>query len=172
MGSHVGPSPCHITGRQHTMAFRAGVALWGHMGVEVDVRQLGTEDRRVLKEAIELHKRHRTLLHNGEYSTTERPTSEMAWSVVDKDQSQALCALAMLETPSHAFPSRYRLNGLDATQSYRVALVWPGSLTTQQSTHQHQLAQTEFSGAWLMSVGLSVPILWPESLLIYHLQAS
>ena len=172
MGSHVGPSPCHITGRQHTMALRAGVALWGHMGVEVDVRQLGTEDRAVLKEAIELHKRHRTLLHNGEYSTTERPTSEMAWSVVDKDQSQALCALAMLETPSHAFPPRYRLNGLDATQNYRVALVWPGSLTTQQSTHQHQLAQTEFSGAWLMSVGLSVPILWPESLLIYHLQAS
>ena len=153
------------------MAFRAGVALWGHMGVEADIRQLNAEDRAVLKDAIELHKRHRTLLHNGEYSTTERSSSEMAWSVVDNDQSQALCALAMLETPSHAFPTRYRLTGLDATQSYRVALIWPGSLTAQQRSHQGQLAQTDFSGAWLMSVGLSVPILWPESLLIYHLQS-
>ena len=171
MGSHVGPSPCHITGRQHTMAFRAGVALWGHMGVEADLRQLNAEDRAVLKDAIKLHKRHRTLLHSGNYSNTERSSSEMAWSVVDKDQSQALCALAMLETPSHAFPTRYRLTGLDAAQSYRVALIWPSSLTEQQRRHQDQLAQTEFSGAWLMSVGLSVPIMWPESLLIYHLQS-
>ena len=171
MGSHVGPSPCHITGRQHTMAFRAGVALWGHMGVEADLRQLNAEDRAVLKDAIKLHKRHRTLLHSGNYFNTERSSSEMAWSVVDKDQSQALCALAMLETPSHAFPTRYRLTGLDAAQSYRVALIWPSSLTEQQRRHQDQLAQTEFSGAWLMSVGLSVPIMWPESLLIYHLQS-
>jgi len=171
MGSHVGPSPCHITGRQHTMAFRAGVALWGHMGVEADLRQLNAEDRAVLKDAIKLHKRHRTLLHSGNYFNTERSSSEMAWSVVDKDQSQALCALAMLETPSHAFPTRYRLTGLDATQSYQVALIWPSSLTEQQRRHQDQLAQTEFSGAWLMSVGLSVPIMWPESLLIYHLQS-
>jgi alpha-galactosidase len=141
------------------------------LGVDVDVRQLNAEDRRVLKDAIKLHKRHRTLLHSGNYSNTERSSSEMAWSVVDKDQSQALCALAMLETPSHAFPTRYRLNGLDATQSYQVALIWPSSLTEQQRRHQDQLAQTEFSGAWLMSVGLSVPIMWPESLLIYHLQS-
>lgn len=171
MGSHVGPSPCHITGRQHSMAFRAGVAFWGHMGVEADVRQLSDADRQVLSEAIALHKHHRELIHGGTYQVVDRPAGEQAWIVLAPDHSEALAALAMLETPSTPFPNRYRFIGLDADRYYELKLVWPGDLRPKQKNHKDELSDAHWSGDWLMSVGLSLPILQPESLLIYHLKA-
>ena len=171
MGSHVGPSPCHITGRQHSMAFRAGVAFWGHMGVEADVRQLSDADHQVLSEAIALHKHHRELIHGGTYQVVDRPAGEQAWIVLAPDHSEALAALAMLETPSTPFPNRYRFIGLDADRHYELKLVWPGDLRPKQKNHKDELSDAHWSGDWLMSVGLSLPILQPESLLIYHLKA-
>jgi alpha-galactosidase len=40
MGSHVGASPAHATGRAQALAFRAAVAMPGHFGVEMDPRTL------------------------------------------------------------------------------------------------------------------------------------
>ena len=171
MGSHVGPSPCHITGRQHSMAFRAGVAFWGHMGVEADVRQLSKADHQVLSEAITLHKHHRKLIHGGGYQVVDRPAGEQAWMVLAPDYSEALAALATLETPSTPFPTRYRFIGLDPNSHYALTLVWPGDLHPLLTKHKDALGGTHWSGDWLMSVGLSLPILQPESLLIYHLKA-
>ena len=171
MGSHVGPSPCHISGRQHSMAFRAGVAFWGHMGVEADVRQLSDEDRQVLSRAITLHKHHRELIHGGSYQVVDRPAGELAWMVLAPAHSEALAALATLETPSTPFPNRYRFIGLDADRHYELKLVWPDDLRPLQTNHKDELSGAHWSGDWLMSVGLSLPILQPESLLIYHLKA-
>ena len=171
MGSHVGPSPCHITGRQHSMALRAGVAFWGHMGVEADIRQLSKADQQVLSEAITLHKHHRELIHGGSYQALERPAGEQAWVVLAPDHSEALAALAILETPSTPFPNRYRFIGLNPDHHYQLKLIWPANLRPLQTNHKDALTGTHLSGDWLMSVGLSLPILQPESLLIYHLKA-
>ena len=45
MGAHVGPRECHITGRVHSMALRAGVALLGDMGVEANLLELDEQKR-------------------------------------------------------------------------------------------------------------------------------
>ena len=37
MGTHVGSGADHTTQRVHDLSFRAGTALWGHMGVEWDL---------------------------------------------------------------------------------------------------------------------------------------
>jgi len=52
-----------------------------------------------------------------------------------------------------------------------LKLVWPGDLRPKQKNHKDALTDTHWSGDWLMSVGLLLPILQPESLLIYHLKA-
>jgi alpha-galactosidase len=153
------------------MAFRAGVALWGHMGVEADVRQLSDTDRQVLSEAIALHKHHRELIHEGSYQVVDRPAGEQAWMVIAPDHAQALAALAILETPTTPFPSRYRFIALEPDRQYELKLVWPDNLRPLQKNHRDALTDTHWSGDWLMSVGLSLPILQPESLLIYHLKA-
>jgi alpha-galactosidase len=141
------------------------------MGVEADVRQLSDADHQVLSEAIALHKYHRELIHGGTYQVVDRPAGEQAWMVLAPDHSEALAALAMLQTPSTPFPNRYRFIGLDTDRKYELKLVWPGDLRHKQTHHKDALTDTQWSGDWLMSVGLSLPILQPESLLIYHLKA-
>ena len=169
MGAHVGPSPCHITGRQHTMAFRAGIALWGHMGVEADIRALSEDDRSTLEAAISLHKQHRHLLHSGSYVEHEQSAQQVAWSVVSEDQSEALSVIALLHTPTTAFPKRMRFRGLDASKQYRVQVVWPQDLSEKQASYRDQLKSQRFGGDWLEQAGLTLPIMHPESLLIFHL---
>ena len=169
MGSHVGPSPCHITGRQHAMAFRAGVALWGHMGVEADIRSLSEDDRSTLENAINLHKQHRHLIHSGRYVEHEQNAQQVAWSVVSEDQGEALSAVAMLHTPTTAFPKRIRFRGLDASKQYQVQVVWPQDLSEKQASYRDQLQSQRFGGDWLQQAGLTLPIMHPESLLIFHL---
>lgn len=91
--------------------------------------------------------------------------------VLAPDHSEALAALAMLETLSTPFPNRYRFIGLDADRHYELKLLWSGDLRPNQKNHKDGLTDTHWSGDWLMAVGLSLPILQPESLLIYHLKA-
>ena len=169
MGSHVGPSPCHITGRQHAMAFRAGVALWGHMGVEADIRSLSEDDRSTLEAAISLHKQHRHLLHSGRYLEHEQNAQQVAWSIVSEDQGEALSAVALLHTPTTAFPKRMRFRGLDASKRYQVQVIWPQDLSEKQATYRDHLQSQRLGGDWLQQAGLTLPVMHPESLLIFHL---
>lgn len=169
MGSHVGPSPCHLTGRQHAMAFRAGVALWGHMGVEADIRKLNEDDRLTLEAAIRFHKQHRHLLHSGRYVAHEQSAQQVAWSVISDDQSEALSAVAMLHTPGTAFPKRMHFRGLDASKQYQLQVVWPQNLSDKQAGYRDQLKSQCFGGDWLQQAGLTLPIMHPESILIFHL---
>ena len=66
-GTHVGPRECHITRRTLSMAFRAATAFFGHMGLELDLMRESDEDLEILKEAVSLHKKHRRLLHEGDF---------------------------------------------------------------------------------------------------------
>ena len=45
MGAHVGPKDCHITGRSISMATRAGVALFGDMGIEANLLDMDAEEK-------------------------------------------------------------------------------------------------------------------------------
>ena len=110
-------------------------------------------------------------MHDGTDQVVDRPAGEQAWMVLAPDYSEALAALAILATPSTQFPNRYRFIGLDADRHYKLKLVWPGDLSRLQTNHKDALTDTHWNGDWLMSVGLSLPILQPESLLIYHLKA-
>ena len=65
MGSHVGACPAHSTGRMQSMPFRAGVALPGHFGVELDLRKLTEAETADLAATIARYKALRGRLHTG-----------------------------------------------------------------------------------------------------------
>ena len=67
LGAHVGPAPAHSTGRAQSMDFRCAVALFGHMGVEADVRKLEATERASLTRWISLYKEWRGVLHSGAF---------------------------------------------------------------------------------------------------------
>ncbi|MDQ0730872.1 alpha-galactosidase [Arthrobacter sp. B1I2] len=65
VGSHVGPTTSHTTARTHDLSFRAITALFGHFGMEWDIRGVQGKEREELRRFVGLYKEHRDLIHSG-----------------------------------------------------------------------------------------------------------
>ena len=163
LGNHVGPKSCHITGRSFGMDFRAGSAIFGHMGLELDLNRETETDREVLRSAITLHKRHRALIHDGEYHRLETPTHISAVGCVANDKAAALFQCAVLDQHPASHPPRLRLAGLDAERRYRLSCIWPKAIGREIGA---------FSGDALVQHGYQLPQTYPDTCLIYHLEAA
>ena len=162
LGNHVGPKKCHITGRRFEMHFRAGTAIFGHMGMELDLTKESDEDREILKRAIALHKQHRDLIHGGEFHRLATPNHINAVGCVAKDQRQALFQCAVLDQHPTTHPPRLHLAGLDPERRYRLKLIWPEAIAADIGS---------FAGSALIDYGLQLPLTYPDTCLIYHLEA-
>ncbi|WP_425465609.1 alpha-galactosidase [Nonomuraea turkmeniaca] len=64
----------HTTRRTPVLAFRAGTALFGHLGIEWDLRSASPADRAALAERVRLYQRHQVLLHTGRIVRFDPPT--------------------------------------------------------------------------------------------------
>jgi len=172
LGCHVGPAPAHTTGRSQSMDFRCAVALFGHMGVEADVRKLSTEDAQSLADWISLHKTWRGLLHRGEFHQG-RTLSGLVWWLV-RHESSALLGVFRLDPPRQAFESPLRLplaQGRWRTQLLRRV----GRLRAQAEpatvlTEALREGEARFSGEELARLGLPLHCMQPESALIYSFE--
>ncbi|MDI9348509.1 MAG: alpha-galactosidase [Candidatus Symbiobacter sp.] len=79
MGAHVGPSPAHTTGRQHSMRFRCQVAFFGHFGLEQRVDEVSAHDQAVLRFWLDAYKSKRHLIHGQKLWQTHNGDGVMAW---------------------------------------------------------------------------------------------
>ena len=170
MGAHVGPEHCHVTGRRLSMALRSGVAFFGDMGVEANLLELTNDEKRELTAAIGLHKKFRNLIFNGDLHRLELPDFETGFGVVRPDKTEGLFSYALVRTPPRSAPGVYRFQGLKAESLYRVSVIWPEKPKSYSESVLDVLHGAILSGDVLMKVGTQLPILMPESLLIFHLQ--
>ena len=166
MGSHVGPGTCHITGRKLSMALRVATAMFGHMGMELDLRELDAADTATLAAGIALHKRQRALIHSGDLVRLEAPDGVNAFAIVAIDGTEALLSLTMATEPRTSFTAPIRLAGLDPAATYGLELVWPLRLGTAWPL----AAGGHFGGDALMQAGIQLPRLWPGTAVILHLR--
>ena len=124
VGTHVGAARAHTTLRHLDLGFRAGTALWGHMGVEWDLTAADKPTRERLAAVIALHKELRGLLHSGLTVHADLPDDDALRieGVVAADGSQAVYEIACLgQLP--AWPTAPRpLPGLAPRRRYRVEL--------------------------------------------------
>jgi beta-galactosidase len=120
LGTHVSAAPNHQAGRRHTLAFRAAVALFGHMGVELDPLALAAEETEELAAWITLHKRLRPLLHGGEHVAAPMIAGRSLRGVVASQNEQAAYLVAQESTPDRQIPAPVRLPGLQADRRYRL----------------------------------------------------
>ncbi|MBK9724184.1 MAG: alpha-galactosidase [Actinomycetales bacterium] len=174
VGAHIGSGVAHTTGRRHTLAFRAGMALFGHLGIEADLTAVDEVDRRRIADAVAQHKRLRPLLHTGSVVRLDDvDDSAMAHGVVAADRSAAVFSYAQLTSSPTEVPAMFRLRGLDPGAAYRVLpLAVAGGATTQQIAPPpwvHVTGGLVVPGAVLMDVGLALPILHPEQVLLVEL---
>ncbi len=172
MGAHVGPRHCHITGRVVSMEMRAAVALFGHMGMEMDPRELDDHERETLTKAFTLHKKHRQLIHNGELIRLTNNELDVSFAVRDSDSSKALYAYYQLAEPLHYCPNKFLFKGLDESANYRLDLVWPSSVDAVKQYSASVLSSVDgdtFTGELLANHGMQIPVLDPQSALVFEL---
>ncbi len=175
MGAHVGPGHCHQTGRRLPIAMRAATAMFGHMGMELNLLSEPEADLLVLKEAVALHKQHRHLLHNGDFFRIDTPDYLNAVGVVASDKAQALYSVAVLKGHAATLPCRVRFDGLDANQRYALKLVWPINWHPKNPPEAHGVPDLglgiEASGDAFMKVGMQLPTAQPETTFLFSLIA-
>ena len=165
VGTHVGPTTAHTTGRTHSLAFRAVTAMFGHFGMEWDVRELEGEALDELKQAVALFKKSRGLIHTGVavHGDIPDPAYVLTGSVA-RDASEALYSFVSVATSFDELPGRIALPGLDPAATYRVERVFP-TLTNPFSDRGNVewLDGASATGLFLAEVGLAMPILNPET---------
>jgi alpha-galactosidase len=174
VGAHVGPGHSHTTGRTHDLSFRAITALFGHFGIEWDVREASESERGELASAIAFYKQHRTLLHGGRMVRVDYPdAAAQAHGVVSQDRSEAVFAYATLAASRFEIPPRLRLPGLDDARLYRVSLGLPlaASATLGYGQPPWLASGTVASGRVLGELGLPMPLLRPEQALVLTVTA-
>ena len=121
MGSHIASGTSHTTGRTHDLNFRAATAVFGHLGVEWDLRRASAEDLAELAQWVAFSKEHRDLLLNGDLVRLDIPdTSLVAGAVVAPDRTRAVYSFASVDRSDVALLGRLRFPGLDPERRYRV----------------------------------------------------
>ncbi len=169
MGSHVGPATCHITRRQLTMSVRVATALFGHMGMELDLRTLDAAEIAELTAGVALHKAHRDLIHGGNRVQLDTADGVEAFLTVSADRREALLSYTMITEQRGYFPETLRLAGLEPTGRYNLALVWPVPSPVHWPLMQ---AGAAVSGDALMQAGFQPPRSHPGTALIVHLTSA
>lgn len=177
MGAHVGTAPAHTTGRTQAMAFRAAVALPGHLGVELDVRHLSAADSAELKGWIAVYKQLRERLHHGRVWRGEGADS-LVWQAHGDADARSVVLLAYRPLPSsQRYSPALRLPMLDTSARYRVREVLPeGTLRSKERHHTAAFFDAintpeglVVDGAWLAHAGLPMPRVYAETAFIVTL---
>ena len=160
-GTHIGAEVSHTTLRVHPLDYRAEKAIWGNMGVEVNLLEADDSERSMLGQWIDFHKRHRALLHGGVVVHADLAEDALRLEgVVAADGSEALFALSLVERPHTWPPGRIGLPGLDDRRRYEVEVVHPGS-PPAGTTPQPPWTAKGWRGAGrvLRTVGIEAPTL-------------
>ena len=172
MGSHVGPRDCHITGRRISMEMRIAVAMFGSMGMEMDPRELSSNDISCLQQGLKIYKEKRTLIHNGRLHRLDLNGNSIDFGIVSDDKTQALFAYNSVVETRRTMPRKYRFAGLDPKAQYKLEMIWPSQLEEYSPSVLNHVLGESFSGEILMKFGMQLPIVFPQTSLVFGLQAA
>lgn len=168
MGSHIGTAPAHSTRRRQSLDFRAGVALTGHFGVELDPMKLDAKDKARLADWIAEHKALRDRLHSGRVWLGEAGDG-VVWQA-HGDARDLILLLYRVEPTTQRHMPLVRLPMLEDS---------PYTVTRLDRTRTNHTAPfidamkdgAEVSGAWLRQSGLTMPTIAAETVAIFRLVA-
>jgi alpha-galactosidase len=172
MGSHVGASPAHATGRSQSLAFRAAVALQGHFGVELDPAALSEPDRAELADWIAFYKQRRHLLHGGWLHQGEAADG-LCWQAQGHG-AEFLLLVMRCDPVQDRRPQPLVLPFLASAATCDLTLLRIAGGAGGHAAHLSALHQSmqddslQLSGSWLAHAGLPLPPLKAESIAIFH----
>jgi alpha-galactosidase len=170
MGSHVGASPAHATGRSQALAFRAAVASPGHFGVELDPAALDPADRQTLAQWIGFARSARDLVHGGGVWLGEGADG-LVWQAQGTARRGLLLWVIRTAPPLDRRPHPLLLPFLAGLGDLAVRLL--GIAGGQgHAAHLPDLwagGPVSFAADWLAHAGLPLPPLRAESVAVFHI---
>lgn len=173
MGTHVGPEICHTTGRRLSLDLRAHIAMFGHFGLELDVRQLSDRDIDRLRTHIANYKWFRNLIHDGLYWRIESPEPDhLLDAVTSPAKDEALLRVVRVCSSHLGQGTTALIPGLDPEKIYAIAPVRPLSKSVEDCLAPAlREGNLRLSGRMLAAAGLSLYLPRPETSLLLHLKA-
>jgi alpha-galactosidase len=174
LGTHVGSTPGHQTGRSLSLAFRTLTALFGHAGIEWDITKLSETERTELRSWIEYYKAKRSLIHSGRMVREDYPDSDhYLYGVISNDEKEALYSFVQLQPITASHPPRIRLTNLDLATTYRVRVKAPAGDAGMMLIKPPAWVESEViaTGSVLREVGLPAPILRPAEGILFEVSA-
>ncbi len=163
-GNHVGPSPNPITGRMLPMAFRAKVAMFGHMGVEADPAAMRDADRATLAAHIACYKQYRDILNAG--SLTELTFDAPGlFGMMIEHQGRALALVARSDMAGDYNAAPVRFPGLQPDMRYLIAFP-----LADPAAPPNGVGNWTLSGRMLGEAGLVLPLSRPATAQIVYLE--
>ncbi|MTI13830.1 alpha-galactosidase [Sansalvadorimonas verongulae] len=172
IGAHIGPEECHSTKRRHSINLRGLTALFGHMGVELDPVKEPEEQKAGMARYIALHKQFRPLIHSGQSFRLDctDPNRQVYGVMNDQETLVVICQEAMSQ---HVIPEPLRFIGLDQCAQYKVSVVdMPEASFQLMKARPLWLEEgLTLTGGELMDIGLAMPLLDPEAMMLIHLVA-
>ena len=174
MGSHVGASPAHATGRTQPLGFRAAVAVTGHLGVELDPAKLSDRDRAELADWIAFYKQWRGLLHGGQLWCGDGGDG-LVWQAQGPRERFLLFAY-QLTPPLRRRPQPLALPFLDDMPRAVTLLRGTGLGGAYRQPlsplfSAMQAAPQRFEASWLRHAGLPMPPISAEGAAIFLIEA-
>jgi alpha-galactosidase len=165
LGTHIGPTHGHQTGRTLELSMRATTALFGHAGIEWDITEASLEERKHLATWAKYYKNNRELLHSGKMVRVDYPeTHAYLHGVSAKDASRAIFAYVQLTPTVSIHPSPLKFPGLDQKANYVVKAVFPaGKPRYMLITPPEWMNGITMSGSALATIGVTAPILAPAN---------
>jgi alpha-galactosidase len=174
MGSHISDNPSHTTGRSLQLGYRLITAMFGHMGLEMNVSKFTDAEKQEVADAVKLYKEHRQLLHTGDgYRLDCDDDALQGYGVVSADKSQAIFSATTLKLQEQMFLPPLSLAGLDPEKNYSLTF-WIPKGALGPHVKASSLIENNggvFSGQVLQQVGVQLPVMNPDSAILLMLTA-
>jgi len=174
MGCHVGAPVAHTTGRTHRLGFRAATALLGHFGIEWDITAATAKEHAELAEWVAVYKEIRGLVAGGTVVRGDHPDPALLVSgVVAADASEAVFVVASVASSQTQTPLPVLLPGLDPSKRYEVTRIGPdeGGPLLDLGTSWIGGKPLVLTGSMLVSAGVRLPVMAPESASVLRCRA-
>lgn len=173
LGTHVGPTVGHQMHRTHSVSFRALNALFGHAGIEWNINEADVQETETLKAYINFYKKHRDLLHSGTVVRSDEIIGDaQLYGTVALDKKEAIFTYMQLTSADNFGPLVTTFDGLDKETYYQVTIVEELSASDFiQKKAPGWWPALKLTGDQLAHIGLQLPVLKPETGLLFHFKA-
>ena len=173
LGTHVGPTVGHQMHRTHSVSFRALNALFGHAGIEWNINEADAEETKTLKAFVEFYKKHRGLLHSGTVIRSDEIIGDaQLYGTVSLDKKEAIFTYMQLTSADNFGPLVTTFDGLEKETLYQLSVI--EELSAVEFTQKRAPGwwpSLQLTGDQLAHVGLQLPVLKPETGLLFHFKA-